>query len=306
MGGFGSKQTLTQKNNIVTDVLTDVLIDNTSRCDTRSFAAQTMKNNKFTFKNISGSDLDVRAVQDVRLKLNAICTSAIETQSQLIQEFESKLQSAVQQKMDGLSISSENDINKINDIVNNIKTNIDIKSLTECIAQVVSNQEMFDNVVKFEDIKKSKIKFSLNQFVVNQVVSNCLLSNTVVTDNMTKLEAELEDETVQTMKGFDLNEAVTNIVDGISNAVNGLFGAINNTVNKATLIWIAVIGGIVGVLIFAPQILCIIPGSKVLFGSFCSSKNKKIAPAQRAPIYAPAQRAPNYTPAQQAPNVKSV
>lgn len=268
MGGFGSKQISKKETNIVTDVLTDVIIDVSSRCDTSSLARQSLNNNQFIFSNISGSTLDISAVQDARLSLNAMCTSSNDIQSKLVQEFENKLKSTVNQKMEGLGIANTNKIEEINKIVSNIKTNVNMKSLTECLAKVASDQDMFNNVIKFTNIDKSDIKFSIKQSVVNQVVSKCILSNTSLLSNITELQNELENETTQVNKGFNLNEAIANVVDGLSNVIN-------NAVNTVGMIWVLIIGGILCVLIFAPKLLCIIPGSQFLLGAICSS-NKKV------------------------------
>ena len=257
MGSGGSKQIIKQEDNIVTNVLTDVIVDITSKCNTSLGNDQSVSDNQFIFDGISGSTLDVQVVQDVRLSLNAMCTSGNETQTKLINEFANKLQSKVEQKMNGLGIANTNEIDKINEIVTNIKTNINMKSLTECLAKVSNDQKMFNNIIKFENINNSNITFSLRQYIVNKVVNNCILSNTSLTASIAELENKLKDETSQSITGFDLNAAISNVINGIG------------------MMWVILLGVILFVLVFAPKTLCIIPGSQVLLGTLCSSNNKK-------------------------------
>ncbi len=47
MGSGGSKQSVKQENNIVTVVLTDVIVDISSKCDTSSLNRQFLNNNTF-------------------------------------------------------------------------------------------------------------------------------------------------------------------------------------------------------------------------------------------------------------------
>ena len=268
MGSGGSKQSVKQENNIVTDVLTDVIVDISSKCDTSSLNRQFLNNNTFIFSGISRSNLDVKAVQEARLSLNAMCISGNETQSKLITEFENKLQSTVEQKMDGLGIANTNEIDKINNIVTAVKTNVNMKSLTECLARVSNDQDMFNNLIKFENIDNSDITFSVSQFVVNKVVNSCILTNTSLSTSINDLQTELEDKTTQSMKGFNLNEAISNVVNGITSVVN-------NMVDTIGMVWAIILGVIIVVLVFAPKILCIIPGSSILLGSLCSSNTNK-------------------------------
>jgi hypothetical protein len=278
MGSGGSKQSVKQENNIVTDVLTDVIVDISSRCDTSSLSKQNLNNNTFIFSGISGSSLDVQAVQNARLSLNAMCTSGNETQSKLINEFESKLKSTVDQKMDGLGIANTNEIDKINNIVSIIKTNVNMKSLTECLAKVSNDQEMFNNLIKFENINNSDIKFSVSQYVVNKVVNSCVLTNASLSSSITDLQNELEDKTTQSNTGFNLNQVVSDVVNGITSVVN-------NIVDTIGLMWTIIFGIIIVVLVFAPKILCIIPGSQFLLGSLCSSNTNKQVQNRPLPNY---------------------
>lgn len=278
MGGGGSKQSVKQENNIVTDVLTDVIVDISSRCDTSSLSKQNLNNNTFIFSGISGSSLDAQAVQNARLSLNAMCTSGNETQSKLINEFESKLKSTVDQKMDGLGIANTNEIDKINNIVSIIKTNVNMKSLTECLAKVSNDQEMFNNLIKFENINNSDIKFSVSQYVVNKVVNSCVLTNASLSSSITDLQNELEDKTTQSNTGFNLNQVVSDVVNGITSVVN-------NIVDTIGLMWTIIFGIIIVVLVFAPKILCIIPGSQLLLGSLCSSNTNKQVQNRPLPNY---------------------
>jgi hypothetical protein len=278
MGSGGSKQSVKQENNIVTDVLTDVIVDISSRCDTSSLSKQNLNNNTFIFSGISGSSLDVQAVQNARLSLNAMCTSGNETQSKLINEFESKLKSTVDQKMDGLGIANTNEIDKINNIVSIIKTNVNMKSLTECLAKVSNDQEMFNNLIKFENINNSDIKFSVSQYVVNKVVNSCVLTNASLSSSITDLQNELEDKTTQSNTGFNLNQVVSDVVNGITSVVN-------NIVDTIGLMWTIIFGIIIVVLVFAPKILCIIPGSQLLLGSLCSSNTNKQVQNRPLPNY---------------------
>jgi len=268
MGSGGSKQSIKQQNNIVTDILTDVIVDISSKCDTSSLNRQSLNDNQFIFSGISGSTLDVKAVQDARLSLNAMCTSGNEIQAKLIQEFESKLQSAVEQKMDGLGIANTNEIDKINNIVSSIKTNINMKSLTECLANVSNDQNMFNNLIKFENIDNSRISFSVSQYVVNKVVNSCVLSNTSLSTSITDLQSTLEDKTTQSITGFNLNTVISDVVDGISSVIN-------NMIDTFGMVWVLIIGGILCLLLFAPKLLCIIPGSQYLLGAICSSNNNQ-------------------------------
>ena len=264
MGSGGSKQSVKQENNIVTDVLTDVIVDISSKCDTSSLNRQFLNNNTFIFSGISRSNLDVKAVQEARLSLNAMCTSGNETQSKLITEFENKLQSTVEQKMDGLGIANTNEIDKINNIVTAVKTNVNMKSLTECLARVSNDQDMFNNLIKFENIDNKS--YFLNY--QNKVVNSCILTNTSLSTSINDLQTELEDKTTQSMKGFNLNEAISNVVNGITSVVN-------NMVDTIGMVWAIILGVIIVVLVFAPKILCIIPGSSILLGSLCSSNTNK-------------------------------
>lgn len=284
MGSGGSKQSVKQENFIVTDVLTDVIVDISSKCDTSSLSKQALNNNQFIFTGISGSSLDVQAVQNARLSLNAMCTSGNDTQAKLMQEFESKLQSTVDQKMDGLGIANTNEIDKINTIVSTIKTNVNMKSLTECLANVSNDQEMFNNLVKFENIDRSDIKFSVSQYVVNKVVNSCVLSNTSLSTSITDLQSALEDKTTQSNTGFNLNTAISDVVDGISSVIN-------NMIDTIGMVWVVIIGGILCLLLFAPKLLCIIPGSQYVLGAICSSNNNQKVqnqpPMYQQPYYKP-------------------
>lgn len=278
MGSGGSKQSVKQENNIVTDVLTDVIVDISSRCDTSSLNAQSLNNNTFIFSGISGSTLDVKAVQDARLSLNAMCTSGNETQSKLMTEFENKLQSTVEQKMDGLGIANTNEVDKINNIVTAVKTNVNMKSLTECLARVSNDQEMFNNLIKFENIDNSDITFSVSQFVVNKVVNSCILTNTSLSTSINELQNELKDKTTQSLTGFNLNQVVSDVVNGISSVVN-------NMIDTVGMVWVLIIGGILCLLIFAPKLLCIIPGSQFVLGAICSSNTDKKTNNKPLPNY---------------------
>lgn len=275
MGPIASKQITKQNNNLVTDILTDVIIDISSRCNTSSLNKQSINNNVFQVTHVSNSSIDVALLQDLRLSLNSICTSSNKTQTELIQKFESKLKSIVEQKIDGLGITNTNKINKINNIVYNIMTNINMKSLTECIAKVSNDQEMFNNLINYSFNKNLNIKLSLAQTVVNNIINNCVLSNDSLIQSITELEKTLDDETTQSTTGFNLNDAISKIADGISSTIN-------NMIDTIGLIGVLIIGGVIVLLLFAPKLLCIIPGSQFLISGICSSnknqtsnKNKK-------------------------------
>lgn len=263
MGSTFSSQSVEKENNTATKVLQDVLVEVSSSCKTITSTTQQMNDNRLSFDNINNSNISVELVQEIRSSLNASCIATQEIQTKLLDSYKEKLQSEVQQKTEGLSIGSDAEMNTINNTITEITSKIDMKSLTECIAQTSSNQEMFNNAVTFNNINSSTLNVSLRQYIVSSLVNHCIMSNTGFTAAAVDLDKQLSDLTLQSQKGFDFNKMISDYVNAISSVLKtGI-----TTVGLSGIIFMGVAAI---VLVFSPQVLCIIPGMQI--SPMCSKK----------------------------------
>lgn len=264
MGPVASTQRNINRQNIVNDILTNLLVDISSKCKTTSTNTQSTSNNTFTFSGIKNSTINVQAIQQIKATLTSTCLASNEIQNKLAQDFKAQLESETRQRMSGASAFSTSEVNTVNSLINEITSNINIKSLTECITKTVNDQQMFNNVVTFKNIDSSNISFSLSQYIIGELVHNCLLSNDTLNSAALQLENLFEQKTSQETKGFDLNE--------FFNTIASVF---NNLIDTIGMVWFAIIVGFLAIILFAPKLLCIIPGSQFILGTFCKSNNSQ-------------------------------
>lgn len=248
MGGFGSKNKVQTTNEIINNVLTNIIMELSSSCKAISSNSQTMSGNKINISFQENTSVNVDFRQEITSTLSATCIQTQSAQAKLQNEFKAQLEKEVEQIQKGLSALSTNESNTINKLKNDIITNVNIKSLTECLTKMSNDQEMINNELKIEFNKGSDINVSLGQKIISSLISKCIQSNEIVQDTCNKLDNIVKEKTKQSQIGFDLND----MIKDIGNTVSGIFDSFSNII-------IIVIIAILVLILFAPKFICKIP-----------------------------------------------
>lgn len=211
-------------NNLTASILANVLIDITSRCDVDINNNQSMSGNQIIISGVSNSTVTVTSIQNIQSKLLATCTQKQDVSEEIASKFAAELEKTVSQTTQGFT-SANNTSTTINNITKELKANINVNALTECLSSIVSNQEMFNNKIQIYDIKdKSIISVDLQQVIITNLISECLQSQTTVTKLNDDLVSKIKELQDQTQKGFDLNEAINSITKMITDLVGTIMG----------------------------------------------------------------------------------
>jgi small-conductance mechanosensitive channel len=248
MGGLGSKNKVQTTNEIINNVLTNIVMELSSSCKAISSNSQKMSGNDINISFQENTSVSVDFRQDITSKLSATCIQTQSAQAKLQNEFKAQLDKEVEQMQKGLSALSTNESNTINKLKNDIITNVNIKSLTECLTHMSNNQEMINNKLRIEFNKGSDIKVSMSQKIIASLISECIQSNEVVQDACNKLDNIVKEKTKQSQIGFDLND----MIKDIGNTVSGIFDSFSNII-------IIVIIAFLVLILFAPKFICKIP-----------------------------------------------
>lgn len=130
MGGQQSKST--SQTDIVSEALTNVLMKNAQKCSAKSSSVQSL-----SFEDIeSPCPMEFSNItQSMKISTNFSCAQKGQNKSELMNQFKSQLDSAVESKTGGIggSLYSSSEANTIAKISNKIKNNIDIQNIAECV-----------------------------------------------------------------------------------------------------------------------------------------------------------------------------
>lgn len=219
-----NKNIQTLDNNLTASILAKVLIDVTSRCDVSSNNSQTMSGNSIIISGVKNSTVEITAIQNIQSKLLATCTQKQDISEEIASKFAAELDKTVTQATQGFT-SADNISSTINNIKKELNANINIKSLTECLSKIVSNQQMLNNKIELYNITdQSIVSIDWEQIIVTNLISECLQSQTTVTKLNDELVSKIKELDNQTQKGFDLNEAINSLTKMVTDLFNTIMG----------------------------------------------------------------------------------
>lgn len=209
MGAQQSKST--SQTDIVSESLTNVLMKNASKCSAKSSSIQSL-----SFEDIeSPCPMEFSNItQSMKISTNFSCAQKSSNKSELMNQFKSQLDSAVESKTGGIggSLYSSSEADSIAKISNKIKNNIDIQNIAECVSDNMKKQKL-----KFGKIKQTsktcpvdaygtpvKMTFKdIGQAIIADEVSKCVGENENVSSAVTELDNTLKSKTSSAVEGVD-------------------------------------------------------------------------------------------------------
>lgn len=209
MGGQQSK--VTSQTDIVSEALTNVLMKNAQECKQKSSSIQTLSFNDIEspcpmeFSNIT---------QNMKISTNFSCAQKSSNKNDILNQFKSQLDSAVESKTSGIggSLYSSSEADSIAKISNKIKNNIDIQSIATCVSDSMKNQKL-----KFKKIKQTgnkcltdqygnpvKMSFKdIGQSIISEEISNCIQDSANISSAVNDLDNKLKNTTTSTLEGIN-------------------------------------------------------------------------------------------------------
>jgi hypothetical protein len=221
-------QTATSKamTDVLNEAITNVMMESSNKCAQNTSSIQTINLKGLKTRGcgkVKISDINQESMQAV----NFSCSTDATNESSLLSSFANKLDQASNAAVSGLggALNSQSNSETIANIKNKIQNNINMKTMSECIANTVAEQTQNYENLEFDckeglpgycdmgcapgyqcDMSKCETGFELsklNQNLVQQAAATC----TAKAENLTKIINEASSEIKQTSeattKGLD-------------------------------------------------------------------------------------------------------
>jgi hypothetical protein len=207
MGSAQSKAVSDTK--IVNKAVTDVMMESSSNCSASSSASQTMSFNDIRARGCSVDFSNIS--QDATITTNFTCAQDSNQNTDLLNKFGSKLDQSVEATLKGLSgaVVSKSEAQTITNAKNEIKNNINLSQVANCIAKSMADQKMQFGKIEVDcresDPGDKKLSFrNISQKLIATQTSKCMQSNAQVVKAINELETILTTKTKAANEGIDL------------------------------------------------------------------------------------------------------
>jgi hypothetical protein len=205
----GATSTARVESNITNSALTDIMMENSSKCSMNSSNIQKLK---FSDINAKGCSLSFNNIsQDATIDNNLSCAQDASQASNLANQFKTELDQQVKAALSGLpgAVVSASDATTINNLTNEIKTNINLQSLAECMASTSNEQLQEYGKIEVDctgmPAGERKVDFSnISQKLMATNVAKCIQSQKTVSEAANKLDSIIEQKAESINSGIDI------------------------------------------------------------------------------------------------------
>lgn len=229
MGNFQSSVSYSESN-LVTNAVTNVLMESSSLCTQSGAFVQQMDINN-VMNNCAEGDINITGVsQNMEIRLNFTCAQSVEQESGLLQKFKNDLDKQISAKTEGagLPLSSNQSMSaSITKIKNNITTNIKISNVAQCVQNTIASQRMtLSNIIR--NCPKGAGSGNINirdikQQLVASSVASCIQNNKALNKASQELENKLKEFLESSTKGIDpMSSSVVSIASIVACVVFAL------------------------------------------------------------------------------------
>jgi hypothetical protein len=191
---------------VVNKIVTDIVVSNEQKCITQSKNIQNLK-----IGNIisMGCKVKIGVNQTIELNSDVSCIQDLKNNSEMSNQFASKLDAAIKSKTEGGLGLTETQTSIVTKSVTDIKNSIDIENISTCITDSLNQQNLGINNIKIKcyewqtpaerELDMSNIK---QHIIQNQVIS-CMQKNSAVTKAAAKIDNLLKNKTkIKTSGGY--------------------------------------------------------------------------------------------------------
>ena len=207
-------------DNITNSSITNVLQSLTSGCKVLNNNTQVVSGTNRTFNNISNSTITARYLQEIQSKLNASCLQTSQVQGQLQSKVSAEMDKQIKSKTTGIAgLVNKTDMQQITNLKNDVVNNIDVKSITECLAKVTSDQKIMNDTLNMSNISGSNVNADISQKIVSEVVTQCIQNNANLQDATVALDNKLTTVLGVEKKGLDINELFKDFTGMLSSPI---------------------------------------------------------------------------------------
>lgn len=204
MGGNTSKST--SSIDIVTNALTNVLMQNTNTADTNTINQQFI-----TIGNIKNKgctlDFDINQSMDISNTINILQSSG--NSGELAQQFTAELTNQATAELSGVSFGNRSTAEAITDFTNNITNNINLENISSCISNLTNLQNIKMGNLEFDctypGASKEINSMNITQSLVMVQVKKCIQSNSNINKICQEFDAVVSSSSTSILKGFELN-----------------------------------------------------------------------------------------------------
>jgi hypothetical protein len=189
---------------VVNKIVTNIVVSNEQKCITESKNIQNLK-----IGNIASYGCTVRigAEQTIELNSDVSCIQKLKSDADMSSDFASQLDSAIKTQVEGGMGLTTSETSVISQSVADIKTNVDISSISTCITDTLNQQNLQISGLKVmcaewqtpaeRILDMSNVK---QHIIQNQVVS-CMQENTAVADAASKIDNILKNKVKSKVSG---------------------------------------------------------------------------------------------------------
>jgi hypothetical protein len=124
---------------VVNKIVTDIVVSNEQKCITETKNIQNLK-----IGNIAsvGCTLKLGATQTIEMNSDISCIQELKSDAEMSSDFATKLESAIQSKIDGGMGLTTNETDIISQSKTDIKNSVDISSISTCITDTMNQQNL--------------------------------------------------------------------------------------------------------------------------------------------------------------------
>lgn len=221
-------QTATSKamTDVLNKAITNVIMENSNKCGQNNSAIQTINVSGIETKGCKQniiSDISQESMQTV----NFSCATDAANESELLSSFKNELDQESSAAVSGLggALNSQSNSETIANIKNEIENNINMKNISECIANTINEQTQNYTDLTFDcteglpgycstgcpdgytcDFSVCNTKFELsklNQNLVQQAAATCTAKSENLSKIINEASSEIKQTSEATTKGID-------------------------------------------------------------------------------------------------------
>lgn len=202
---MGAAQSI-NSTEIVNKSLTDIVLDNSSKCKAEQGSKQTMIFGPITSDGCAVKISNIS--QDSKLTQNFSCINNITQNTDIINQISTKLKQDAEAKTSGVNLFNFSASANINKAVNEVKNNINIKNVTECIASNLSEQNFGQGAINIKCYpwmpEKERVVDinNISQSIVSTQVANCLNDNKQTMQALNKFDSDVQQTATSSAVGL--------------------------------------------------------------------------------------------------------
>lgn len=188
---------------IVNKTTTDIMMSNIMQC-----SATATSNQEIGFKDLEfvGCDVNFQDIsQNANMSVNLSCLQNVQNDVEMQNKLKNEIKEKLESETKGLTIGmSSSESSSFTNIVNEISTNVDIETISNCVATMVSNQKQNFEDLKFTCVPGQVINFkNLEQEVVMNLVNECSQQNKTLMKNINDLQTIADKQLSAKTTGLD-------------------------------------------------------------------------------------------------------